>query len=29
MDELREHFEDLLESDQNDPQVQFEIGKCY
>lgn len=29
MDELREHFEDLLESDQNDPQVQFEIGQCY
>ena len=29
MDELREHFEDLLESDQSDPQVQFEIGKCY
>ena len=29
MDELREHFEDLLESDQNDPQVQFEIGRCY
>ena len=29
MDELREHFEDLLESDQSDPQIQFEIGKCY
>ena len=29
MDELREHFEDLLESDQSDPQVQFEIGRCY
>lgn len=29
MDELQEHFEDLLESDQSDPQVQYEIGRCY
>lgn len=29
MDEMRDHFEDLMESDQTDPQVQFELGRCY
>lgn len=29
MDEIRDHFEDLMESDQTDPQVQFELGRCY
>ena len=27
--ELIDRFEDLLESDQNDPEVQYQIGLCY
>lgn len=26
---LIDHFEDLLESDQNDPAIQYQIGLCY
>ena len=24
-----DHFEELLESDQNDPEIQYQIGLCY